>query len=90
MAIINDLLYEYTCLYGLTDCFSGWKNDRIRIIMESFGLAIFLVLAILYVLRYVKQTLTIGEGGKGCQNCPVANVPPLKKVTSTQKSKSTR
>ena len=71
MAITNDCLYEHTCLYSFSDCFSGRENDRIRIVMEAFGLTVIFICAILYALKHVKKTLTVGENAKGCQNCPL-------------------
>ncbi len=56
--------------------------------MEELTLTIILILAALYVYRYIKRTLMIGENDKGYQHYPAANIPLMDK-TSSVKNKST-
>jgi hypothetical protein len=39
--------------------------------METLGLIVILLLAVIYVLRHVRRTLTVGEDEMKCQNCHV-------------------
>jgi hypothetical protein len=43
--------------------------------METLGLIIILLLAIIYVLRHVRRTLTVGEDETKCQDCPIISMP---------------
>jgi hypothetical protein len=39
--------------------------------METIGLSLILLIAIIYVFRHVRRMLTVGEDDTKCRNCPV-------------------
>lgn len=39
--------------------------------METIGLLVILIIALIYVYKHVRRTVTIGEDSIDCANCPV-------------------
>ncbi len=53
--------------------------------METAGLLIILILALVYVLRHIRRTLTVGEENTDCTNCQVQKI--IRKSKFPQKKK---
>jgi hypothetical protein len=55
--------------------------DRDGIMIENIALLIILVIAGIYVVKYLKKVLTVGEKDEKCNTCPVDKITLQQKKT---------
>ena len=81
MAYCDDHLYERLGLFCCIDSISGWAMDRDGIMSEKIALIIILMIAGIYVFKYMKKMLTVGENEEKCNACPVDKITFQQKKT---------